>query len=76
MGISAHGGNSAANELHHVTTVIDLYPQWDWATRDGAKALELLMPMQHVTVFYGHIQRFRFTRDDRRRAATVARGGS
>jgi len=32
-----------------------LYPQWDWATRDGDKALELLMPHRNVTVFYGHI---------------------
>ena len=32
-----------------------LYPQWDWATRDGDKALELLMPYRNVTVFYGHI---------------------
>src|SRR3954471_4165417 len=32
-----------------------LYPQWDWATRDGDKALELLMPYSNVTVFYGHI---------------------
>jgi 3',5'-cyclic AMP phosphodiesterase CpdA len=32
-----------------------LYPQWDWATRDGAAALELLMPYRNVTVFYGHI---------------------
>ena len=35
--------------------LFDLYPQWDWATRDGAKAIELLMPFQNVTVFYGHI---------------------
>ena len=35
--------------------LFDLYPQWDWATRDGAKALELLMPHEYVTVFYGHI---------------------
>ena len=35
--------------------LFDLYPQWDWATRDGAKAVELLMPHQNVTVFYGHI---------------------
>jgi hypothetical protein len=35
--------------------LFDLYPQWDWATRDGAKAVDLLMPFQHVTVFYGHI---------------------
>jgi hypothetical protein len=32
-----------------------LYPQWDWATRDGDKAIELLMPHRNVTVFYGHI---------------------
>ena len=35
--------------------LFDLYPQWDWATRDGAKAVALLMPYDHVTVFYGHI---------------------
>jgi len=35
--------------------LFDLYPQWDWATRDGAKAIELLMPHPNVTVFYGHI---------------------
>jgi len=35
--------------------LFDLYPQWDWATRDGASAIELLMPHPHVTVFYGHI---------------------
>ncbi len=32
-----------------------LYPQWDWATRDGEQAIELLMPHRNVTVFYGHI---------------------
>ncbi|HEX7384986.1 MAG TPA: metallophosphoesterase [Burkholderiaceae bacterium] len=35
--------------------LFDLYPQWDWATRDGAKAVELLAAHEHVTVFYGHI---------------------
>lgn len=35
--------------------LFDLYPQWDWATRDGAKAIELLPPYKNVTVFYGHI---------------------
>jgi hypothetical protein len=35
--------------------LFDLYPQWDWATRDGARAVELLMPHANVTVFYGHI---------------------
>ncbi|HZZ91888.1 MAG TPA: metallophosphoesterase [Usitatibacter sp.] len=35
--------------------LFDLAPQWDWATRDGAQAIELLMPFRNVTVFYGHI---------------------
>ena len=35
--------------------LFDLMPQWDWATRDGARAIDLLMPFKHVTVFYGHI---------------------
>lgn len=35
--------------------LFDLYPQWDWATRDGAKAIELLLQHANVTVFYGHI---------------------
>ena len=35
--------------------LFDLYPQWDWATRDGAMALELFKEHEYVTVFYGHI---------------------
>jgi Icc-related predicted phosphoesterase len=35
--------------------LFDLMPQWDWATRDGAQAIEILMPYRNVTVFYGHI---------------------
>lgn len=35
--------------------LFDLAPKWDWATRDGASAVELLMPHENVTVFYGHI---------------------
>jgi hypothetical protein len=35
--------------------LFDLAPKWDWATRDGDKAIELLMPHKNVTVFYGHI---------------------
>jgi len=35
--------------------LFDLYPDWDWATRDGAQVVEALTPYQHVTVFYGHI---------------------
>jgi 3',5'-cyclic AMP phosphodiesterase CpdA len=32
-----------------------LYPQWDWATRDGQSAIDLLMPFPNASVFYGHI---------------------
>lgn len=35
--------------------LFDLYPQWDWATKDGAKAIDLLLTHSNVTVFYGHI---------------------
>jgi hypothetical protein len=35
--------------------LFDLYPDWDWATLDGADALALLEPFRYVTVFYGHI---------------------
>jgi len=35
--------------------LFDLYPQWDWATRDGSEAITLLLPYEYVTVFYGHI---------------------
>lgn len=35
--------------------LFDLEPKWDWATRDGAQAIALLMPYPNVTVFYGHI---------------------
>ena len=35
--------------------LFDLMPGWDWATKDGARAMALLMPYANVTVFYGHI---------------------
>ena len=35
--------------------LFDLAPSWDWATRDGSKAIDLLIPYSNVTVFYGHI---------------------
>jgi 3',5'-cyclic AMP phosphodiesterase CpdA len=35
--------------------LFSLLPQWDWATRDGQAAVDLLMPYRNVTVFYGHI---------------------
>ena len=35
--------------------LFELYPDWDWFTADGSKAIELLMPYQNVAVLYGHI---------------------
>ena len=35
--------------------LFDLSPQWDWATKDGSKAIDLLQAYKNVTVFYGHI---------------------
>jgi hypothetical protein len=35
--------------------LFDLYPQWDWATRDAGTAVEMLSAHDNVTVFYGHI---------------------
>ena len=29
-----------------------LYPQWDWATRDGQAAIDLLMPSDNVTAIF------------------------
>ena len=35
--------------------LFDLYPAWEWATADGARALDVLARHDPVTVFYGHI---------------------
>jgi 3',5'-cyclic AMP phosphodiesterase CpdA len=35
--------------------LFDLYPEWEWATKDGAKVVDVLLPHKNVTVFYGHI---------------------
>lgn len=35
--------------------LFDLYPAWEWTTKDGQKAIELLSTRENVTVFYGHI---------------------
>src|SRR5207249_8636206 len=35
--------------------LFDLYPQWDWATKNGSTITEILMPYKNVTIFYGHI---------------------
>lgn len=37
--------------------LFDLKPEWEWFTRDGAQAMELLAPYENVTVLYGHIHR-------------------
>jgi hypothetical protein len=33
----------------------DLKPEWDWATPDGGKVVEVLSRYHDVTVFFGHI---------------------
>ncbi len=35
--------------------LFDLAKPWDWYTRDGQAAIDLLMPFAEVAVFYGHI---------------------
>ncbi len=35
--------------------LFDLYPDWDWTTRDGQAVIDALTPYQRVAVFYGHI---------------------
>ncbi len=35
--------------------LFDLYPDWDWSTRDGKKVVDVLSAHKNVTVFYGHI---------------------
>ncbi len=35
--------------------LFDLYPDWDWATKDGSLAVDVLAAHPDVTVFYGHI---------------------
>lgn len=35
--------------------LFDLAPRWDWATRDGQQAIDILLHYPKVTVFYGHI---------------------
>ncbi|HLK92862.1 MAG TPA: metallophosphoesterase [Polyangia bacterium] len=35
--------------------LFDLFPQWEWATQDGAKVIDVLSGRKNVTVFYGHI---------------------
>jgi 3',5'-cyclic AMP phosphodiesterase CpdA len=35
--------------------LFNLHPEWEWTTRDGQAAIDLLQPHRDVTVFYGHI---------------------
>lgn len=35
--------------------LFDLYPQWEWQTKDGDKVVSILSRHKMVTVFYGHI---------------------
>ena len=35
--------------------LFDLYPEWEWTTKDGMRAIEVLSKRVNVTVFYGHI---------------------
>jgi hypothetical protein len=35
--------------------LFDLYPQWEWATKDGDRVISILSRHKNVTVFYGHI---------------------
>src|SRR5262249_34276132 len=35
--------------------LFDLYPEWDWATKDGSQVVTVLERHPNVTVFYGHI---------------------
>ena len=39
--------------------LLDVYPEWNWKTKDGTKALALLKPFSKVSLFYGHIHQLR-----------------
>jgi len=51
--------------------LFDLYPEWDWWTRDGDKATELLSAFKDVPVFYGHIHQ-----ENRHAASRVTQYGA
>ena len=48
------GPNSKIVILTH-RPLFNLKEEWDWWTRDGDKAMELLKPYKNVVAFYGHI---------------------
>jgi 3',5'-cyclic AMP phosphodiesterase CpdA len=37
--------------------LFDLFPAWDWHTKDGAQAIAILQKHPNVNVLYGHIHR-------------------
>jgi 3',5'-cyclic AMP phosphodiesterase CpdA len=39
--------------------LIDVYPAWDWRTKDAALVLPLFKPFKNVKLFYGHIHQER-----------------
>lgn len=52
--LSKHDKDSPIVVFTH-RPLFDLAPKWDWATRDGAAVIDVLMPYTNLTVFYGHI---------------------
>jgi hypothetical protein len=52
--LSATGKQTPIVVLTH-RPLFDLYPSWDWATKDGAQVIDILLQRPYVTVFYGHI---------------------
>jgi 3',5'-cyclic AMP phosphodiesterase CpdA len=44
--------------------LITVYSQWDWRTKDGSQALEMLKPFNNVKIFYGHIHQERVDDED------------
>ncbi len=52
--LKKHGTDERIIVLTH-RPLFDLAPDWDWSTRDGARAIELLSPYASAVVLYGHI---------------------
>jgi len=48
-------GNDARIVVLTHRPLFDLAPDWDWATRDGAAVIDVLLRHPNVTVLYGHI---------------------
>jgi hypothetical protein len=52
--LAAHSRDAPIVVFTH-RPLFDLAPEWDWATRDGQQAIDLLLPYKNAVVFYGHI---------------------